>query len=205
MTLRLYAIPFSTNVERVALALGLKGAAVETVLVDPDDRAPVVRVSGQPLVPVLVDDAHVVSDSTAILEYLDRRLPDRPLYPLDRARRAEVEIFVDWFDRVWKRPPNLIADELARPTPDDAVVERLGAELRRHLDRFEALLDGRDFLFGDVGAADCAAFPFLRYATRHDPADDELFHRVLAEHQSVGDSHPRLRAWIDRMDALPRA
>ena len=52
----LYRAPFSTNVERVALALAHKGVAVESVVIDYDDRSPVERVSGQPLVPVLVDD-----------------------------------------------------------------------------------------------------------------------------------------------------
>ena len=72
---------------------------------------------------------------------------------------------------------------------------------------FEALLAGRDYLMGDEpGAADLAAFPFVKYASvEPDPADDELFHRMLAEHQQAGESHPRLAAWIERIDALPRA
>jgi glutathione S-transferase len=204
-TLRLHVIPFSTNVERVTLALAHKGLPVEHVPVDPDDRSVVVGVSGQPLVPVLTDGDDVVHDSTAILEHLERRFPDPPLYPRDAARREEVRIFVDWFDRVWKRPPNELADELGRPAPDGARIAELGATIHGHLARFEGLLDGRDYLFGEFGAADCAAFPFLKYATRHDPDDRERFHRVLMEHQALGDGLPRLRAWIDRVDALPRA
>jgi glutathione S-transferase len=69
------------------------------------------------------------------------------------------------------------------------------------LDVFEALLDGRDFLFGAFSAADCCAFPFLKYAAGRDPDDDEAFHRVLDEHQSVA-SRPRLAAWIARVGAL---
>ena len=51
--LRLYRAPFSTNVERVALALAHKGLEVESVEISYEDRSPVVEVSGQPLVPVL--------------------------------------------------------------------------------------------------------------------------------------------------------
>ena len=72
------------------------------------------------------------------------------------------------------------------------------------LDLFEGLLAGGDHLFGDFSAADCAAFPFLKYALSRDPADDELFHRLLDEHQSAT-GRPRLVAWIERMDARPRA
>ena len=75
------------------------------------------------------------------------------------------------------------------------------------LDLFERMLDGRDYLMGDeVSAADFAAFPFLKYAPDPElPDDDELFHRVLDDHQQLGDDHPRLTAWIERIDALPRA
>jgi glutathione S-transferase len=74
------------------------------------------------------------------------------------------------------------------------------------------MLDGRDHLFGDFSAADCAAFPFLKFAKLRDPADDELFHRILEQHLSLaggaagaGPSHPRLSAWIDRVNERPRA
>ena len=44
----------------------------------------------------------------------------------------------------------------------------------------------------------------MKYAARRDPDDDELFHRVLEQHQRLGDEHPRLADWIARVDALPR-
>ena len=58
------------------------------MLIEYTDRSPVEAVSGQGLVPVIEDDGLVVADSTVILEYLDRRYPDRPLYPADPAARA---------------------------------------------------------------------------------------------------------------------
>jgi glutathione S-transferase len=205
VTLRIYRVPFSTNVERVALAAGHKGIEVEWVDVDPGDRAAVVAASGQPLVPVLVDGEQVVADSPAIIALLEERVPEPPLYPADEARRAEVEIFVDWFNRVWKRPPNAIADELEQAEPDFARVVELSSELRAALDRFEALLAGRDYLFGEFGVADCIAFPFLKYAVLGLPLDDdELFHRVLVDHMPLGDGYPRLTAWVRRVDAHPR-
>src|SRR5205814_1874048 len=112
--LGLYRIPHSTNVERVALALAHKGLEVESAWIDPADRSAVRKVSGQALVPVLVDGDEVVSDSTRILEHLEERHPHRPLYPEDQASRAEMEVFVDWFNRVWKVPPNAIAAELGK-------------------------------------------------------------------------------------------
>src|SRR5436190_2709483 len=92
--LRVFRIPFSTNVERVALALGHKGVACDWADVDPDDRTPVVEASGQPLVPVVVTDGgHVLSDSPTILRWIEATWPDPPLLPADAARRAEVLVF----------------------------------------------------------------------------------------------------------------
>ena len=204
--LRLYRIPFSTNVERVALALAYKSIELEWIDVDPDDRSEVVRVSGQELVPVLVDGDHVLFDSPVILDYLEERFPERPLYPADPARRAELRTFVDWFNRVWKRPPNLLVAEELKVEPDLNRIAELEQQIADALPLFEDLLAARDYLFGDeLSAADVVAFPFLKYAVLWEDGDEERFHKVLRDAQRLDGRYPRLDAWIHRIDALPRA
>jgi glutathione S-transferase len=204
--LMLYRAPFSTNVERVALALAHKGLEVESVVISYEDRSPVIEVSGQELVPVLVDGDEVIPDSVRILRYLETRWPDPPLFPGEPARRAELAVFLDWFNEVWKLHPNTIEEELERDDPDEERVAPHAARMRASLDRFEAMLDGRDHLFGDdFSAADCAAFPFLKYGKLRDPDDDELFHRILEDNLRLEGNHPRLSAWIDRVNERPRA
>jgi glutathione S-transferase len=198
LVLSCYRIPFSTNVERVALAAGHKGVPIDWIDVDPDDRSPVETVSGQPLVPVLLAGGEVVSDSPRILDWLEERFPDPPLLPGDPARRAEVRVFTEWFNRVWKIHPNAITD-------GEGDVAEHATEMRRAVDAFEALLTEREYLFGDFGLADVTAFPFLKYASlglRADDTDD--FHTVLAEHMPLAPDSP-LHAWIARIDARPRS
>ncbi len=155
---------------------------------------------------MLVDGDEIVFDSPRVLEWLERRYPEPPLYPREPARRAEVQVFVDWFNQLWKRPPNLIAAELERPQPDAGRIEELGLRVREALDVFENLLQGRDYLYGEFGVGDVVAFPFLKYAVFGLPAgDDELFHRVLVEHMPLDDGYPRLRGWSVRVDAHPRS
>jgi glutathione S-transferase len=204
MSLRVYRVPFSTNVERVALAAAYKGVEIEWIDVDPDDRALLEQVSGQRLVPVLEVDGNVITDSPVILRWLEEHYPDPPLWPSSERGRAETDLFVDWFNRTWKRPPNDLADELAKAEPDPARVERLGGAVAGYVDLFEGLLEGRDYLLGDFSVADVVAFPFLRYAVDRTPGDTDLFHHVLREWMDV-DERPRLVAWIARIDALPRA
>jgi glutathione S-transferase len=99
----------------------------------------------------------------------------------------------------------VIEAELGKELPDRSLIAREAELMRRRLDLFEALLDGRDHLLGpELSAADCAAFPFLKYAAHREEADDELFHRILDDHQSVA-GRPRLGAWIERVDERPRA
>jgi maleylpyruvate isomerase len=154
---------------------------------------------------VLVDGGEVVCDSPKIIDWIDERHPDPPLLPADPARRAEVRVFVDWFNLVWKVPPNAIADELEKPAPDESRVAEASARMRDALSVFEDLLSSRDYLFGDFGLADVIAFPFLKYASFGLPdGDDEVFHRVLVEHQPLAGDSP-LHAWAARVDARPRA
>ena len=183
--------------ERVALALAHKGREVDWVDVDPADRSPVVEVSGQELVPVLVtDEGEVLTDSPRILRWIEARWPSPPLLPADKHDRVAVEVFCDWFNRVWKRPPNLIADGDSSP--------ELVRELETSIDVFEALLHDRDFLFGDFSLADVTAFPFLKYAAGVDEQDDEEFHRILHEHLPLA-GHSRVAEWIELVDERPRA
>jgi glutathione S-transferase len=202
--IRLYRARFSTNSERVALALAHKGLTAESVWIEYSDRSVVERVSGQGLVPVIDYDGQVVADSMEIVRFLEERHPQPPLFPADPARRAEMLVFVDWFNRVWKRPPNEIEAELSKPSPERAKVDEMAALMRAYLDLFEDMLAGREYLLGgDFTAADVCAFPFLKFAVLHDPADDELFHRILKDFQR--DRHrPRLEAWVRRVDQRPR-
>jgi glutathione S-transferase len=204
--IRLYGFPLSLNTERVALALAHKGLATEVVAVDPGDRAPVRRVSGQDLVPVIEEDGVVVHDSTEILRYLERRHPEPPLFPRDRSRREEMDVFLDWFNGVWKRPPNLIFVEEGKAEPDRERIAEWGRRMGRSLDRFEALLAGRAHLMGDdFSAADCAAWPFLRYAVWREPEDPWRFHHILMEHLEAGpEGHSALIDWIGRLADRPR-
>jgi glutathione S-transferase len=195
--IRVWSVPYSTNVERVSLALGHKGLDAEWVEVPYDDRAKVRHVSGQELVPVLQHDGRVIVDSPVILRYLEELQPEPPLWPREPGRRAEVDVFVDWFNRLWKRPPNLIADGKGDPA-------KYGPRITESLDVFESLLAGRDFLFGDeIGVADVTAYPFLKYAVIWEDGDEQEFHRILQRWLRTED-HPRVEAWIRRVHALPR-
>ena len=207
MTIRVHRIPFSTNVERVALAAGIKGLEVEWVDQDPHDRAALVELSGQPLVPVAEVQGEVLADSMRIVERLEELRPKPLLYPESPASRAMVAVFIEWFNDVWKGPPNAIDDERASASPDEARIASLLAQAQRWTRQFEGMLSAHPYLMSfEVGAADVCAFPFLKYALLDPaPGDDEPFHAILAECLRPGERYPRLLEWVRRVDDLPRA
>ena len=205
--IRVHGIPYSTNVERVALAAGVKGIGVEWVNHDPADRAALVELSGQELVPVAEIDGEIVLDSMRIVERLEALEPEPAFYPTEFAARAELHVFIEWFNFVWKGPPNQLDDVLTAPAPDSDQVEELAKTAREWTPLFEAMLSRSSYLGGDaLGAADVCAFPFLKYAVVETPPDDdEPFHRVLERLLKPADAYPLLCDWVRRVDALPRA
>jgi glutathione S-transferase len=201
--IKVWRAAWSTNCERVSLALGHKGLEAESVMIEYTDRSPVLEVSGQPLVPVISDDGEVVADSVAIMHHLDARYSEALLFPPDDPARVHTELFIDWFNEVYKYAPNTIESEL-EGSPNLAVIEQLERQIDAHLDLFERMLTGKDYLFGEFSAADCAAYPHLKYAAFRPEGDDELFHLILDERQSV-EGRPNLAAWIERVSGHPMA
>lgn len=210
--LRVFRIPFSTNVDRIAMAVAFKGLEVDWVDVDPDDRGPVRAVSGQDLVPVAVlPDGAVIADSPRILEAIEELWPQPPLWPDDAGAAALANVFCRRFNEIWKGPPNRMTALLA---PVGLDLDRLGerdrqavegdaTRMRIWLDRFEDRLVHQEHLGADTfGICDITAYPFLRYGCQPlPPGDDHPFHRVLAEYNAFDvTSHPRLVAWCARVE-----
>lgn len=95
--MKLYTYYRSSAAYRVRIALNLKGCDVELVPVHltrgggAHRRPEYLGVNPQGLVPTLDDDGTVVTQSLAIIEYLDARFPEPRLLPQDPIDRARVQ------------------------------------------------------------------------------------------------------------------
>jgi maleylpyruvate isomerase len=90
----LYGYFRSSAAYRVRIALNLKGLAYDNHFIHlqkndqlADEYA---KLNPQKLVPALVDDGQVLTQSLAIIEYLDETHPEPPLLPKTPAERARV-------------------------------------------------------------------------------------------------------------------
>jgi maleylpyruvate isomerase len=96
--MRLHSYFRSSAAWRVRIALALKGIeAAQTAhhLLKDEQHAPdYLRLNPQGQVPALeLDDGRVLTQSLAIIEYLDETHPEPPLLPQDKFERARVRAF----------------------------------------------------------------------------------------------------------------
>jgi len=174
--MKLISGPLSLYTAKVRIALREKGIGCDVWSVPfcratgyEPKPADVLRLHPKGQVPILVDGELVVYDSTQILEYLEERNPEPPLYPsglTERARCREVEAYSDevFFPKVF----NLVQEVFYKPDPAAQDAERV-AQAQRQIgddyDRFERRLAGRGWFCPTFSVADIAVFMSINYAS----------------------------------------
>ncbi|MFT4014570.1 MAG: maleylacetoacetate isomerase [Paracoccus sp. (in: a-proteobacteria)] len=190
---------------RVRIALGLKGIAYDRVQVDlvagAQRRPEHLALNPQGLVPALEIDGLVLTQSLAILEYLEETQPEPALLPGDPAARAHVralalaiacEIHPVSNLKVLARVEALAGREARAAWNRDNIAEGLAA--------FERMLDhpgftGRFCHADRPGLADCVLVPQIYNARRWGV---ELPERITAVEAACRDLPAFIEAHPDR-------
>lgn len=191
--MKLYTGPLSLFSKKVEVALDEKAIACERIsvpfsletLYEPK-HPDVVRLNPKAQVPVLVDGELAVYDSTLIFEYLEARVPEPPLYPIDLAgktlcRQAELEADEVFFPHAFALFPHRDVPDAEREAARNGIAD--------HYRRLDGRLGDRKYLFERFSVADISHFLVSQFTEMLGvPVPSEL--RFL-------------RAWQDRIGGRP--
>ena len=216
--MRLYSGPLSLFTAKVRIALAEKGLPYERVEVGwslaqryEPHHPDVVALNPKAQVPVLVDGALAIYDSTQIFEYLEDAYPEPRLYPRDvalraRCRRLEAAADEILFPQVWT-----LIDRGFYPAGgagrDEAALEMARAAIGRFCDEREKELAESKWLCGEFGVADIASFVFLNAAVtlgaklRPDQAQLGGWFERVSVRPAVAQEVAETRAFVQRLFA----
>jgi glutathione S-transferase len=199
----LYQFRMGTNPRRVIIYLSEKGIEVPRYEVDYANRehrsSSYLAINPSGRVPTLVTDEGVsITESAAIVEYLEELHPERPMIGTNALSRARVRAFErlgnDLIVRcqvwLWNLTDAFLAKE---PEPSQDVAIKAYRYVSEILDIMETTIGDNEFLTGDTPTiADFTTFAIFQTAR-------ERFN------QSLGADRPRLDAWYGKFRARPSA
>ena len=163
----------SPYVRKVLVALHLKSLDYEIDPIIPffgDERF--AALSPLRRIPVLIDGALTLSDSSVICEYLEERYPRPALYPADVAERARARWLEEYADTrmgevfIWQLFNQVAINPYVWGTEKDeaALAKTLAEDVPQVLDYLESQLPQQGFLFGNIAVADIGIAAFFRNA-----------------------------------------
>jgi len=206
MPLEFYWFSGSCNSWRVHLALELKKVPYESHLLQFSKKehktADYLAINPRGKVPAIRDGGFTLTESLAILLYLDRRFPEPAIF--GKTAEEGGEILRRALDLVFNFEP--ILDRVAMPIysgqVEPAAVKAAAEEAHRELALLDTLLTAAPFLAGpSISAADLTAFPFVQQLLR--AAGKEVAKPLELGFLPLEVKYPALAAWVKRIEALP--
>lgn len=169
--LKLYYHPFSTYARRVRIALLEKKISYELVHVDMEKRAhraaDYLALNPHGQVPTLQEDDFVISESTAILNYLEAVHPQPPLAPADARGRALVDMHMKICDLQFTKQMVAIVFPkrfLPKERWDLDLFAKMKTEIEKHLAIVDRQLGSNEYLVRNAfSLADICYLPFLEF------------------------------------------
>jgi len=208
MTVHVYWGSGSAFAWRVLLALEIKGVAYESHLLQfskGETKTPeFLKISPRGRVPAIVDGDVTMTESIAIMAYLDAQYPEKPLFGKTPKEKATIWQGVSEGFSDLEPPIQDLAAAVFFGKPEENLehLKARAAKVHDVLARMEATLGKQTWLAGEsVSAADVVAFPhvmmLLRVASKDAAAPLQL------DLSSLDKRYPKLAAWQKRIEALP--
>jgi glutathione S-transferase len=192
---------------RVLLALEVKGLSYESRLIQfsrGDHRSPEhLALSPRGKVPVLRDGRYALSESLAIMAYLDRKHPEPTIFGGSAEETGLIWKAVSEFESYAAPLVGRIFVPAFGGRPLDAAdMQAAAGELHGELARMEQAVTARGWLAVEqLSAADLAVYPFVEVLLR--AAGKEAVRSMGMGFLPLAEPYPALEDWRQRVAALP--
>jgi glutathione S-transferase len=207
MALEVYWGSGSPFAWRVLLTLEVKRLTYQSTLLEfskGEHKAPgFLKLNPRGKVPVLKDDEFVLSESLAIMVYLDKKHPEPPLFGTSAQETGLI------WRAILEMEAYLVSagDKLVRPLffgqglDETDRIQEAAAAIRRELKRIDTGLDGTTWLVGkQLSAADISLFPLVQMIVR--AAGKDSAKPFNFELLPLDKNFPNVAAWVKRIEAL---
>lgn len=206
--MKVFGLRLSPFVRKVLIVANLKGIDVDFRMVRPHGDDPDFRATSPfGLIPAIDDDGFCLSDSSAIILYLDRRTPTPPLLPSDAQAYGRALWLEEFGDSILGKACGGYAAQVAfmpkiynKPSDDVVIKKLLEKDIPAVLDYLESVIPGSGFLTGpDFGLADASvvsalmALMLARYTI-----DEERWPKTTAYIKQAL-AHPAVSGEVERM------
>ena len=179
--------------EKVRRALDYYDLEYKSHIIDPADRSEVEEISGQSLVPVIVDGDNVVNDSTEIIKYLDEHYSNSlHLVPERAHEKSHALIWNEFAELSWgtlgyraQKGTDKAGNKLSARD-----MENLQSEISRESKLLNDYLSESEFLVGnEFSIADIAMSSFISRLTEFSDFD-------------ISEEHKNLWTWFERVNEV---
>jgi glutathione S-transferase len=207
MALEVYWGSGSPFAWRVLLTLEVKRLTYQSTLLEfskgEHKASGFLRLNPRGKVPVLKDDEFVLSESLAIMAYLDKKYPEPPLYGT-----SPQETGLIW-RAILEMEAYIVSagDKLVRPLffgqglEETDKIQEAAATIRRELKRIDTELEGTSWLIGrQMSAADISLFPLVQMISR--AAGKDAAKPFNFELLPLDKYFPHIAAWVKHIEAL---
>ncbi len=155
-------------------------------------------------VPVLRDGSYVLSESLAIMTYLDRKIPEPPLFGRTPEETGRVHHAISEYGSYVDHALEgfIIPLYFGGASERGEELEQHAATLHSELSVLEGRLRAHPYVAGDaLTAADFVWLPHVKSLER--AASKEAAIPFAFGFLPLGEHYPALAAWVARMEALP--
>jgi len=195
----LYGSAISNYYNKIKLALMEKEIAFLEELVSPSQDEAMLMLSPLGKIPFIKSDDGYLSESQAILEYLEDAFPANPLYPSEAFERAKCREFIQHLElNIELIARRLYAEAFFGRTVSQEIKDEVRTKITLGLTGLARLIKISPYALGDkFTAADVAAWPHLQLVSF---ATQKIYGQNL-----VVEYIPGIEAYIKMIESRPYA